>query len=310
MGFYSRQTLVADARRHGVEIRKPCVQRSQPQAAIEPLGDGPIAPTGLPACMAADQPPVGDFDPAITHDFAAHRRDGRFATRLGLSDVTSIGTALAERIVAERTVGGPFTDMTDLVRRVGLTASQLEALASAGAFDSFGLSRRQALWQAGPASADGPDKLYGLTSSRSAPTLPGMSDGERTMVDLWATGVSADDYPIQHVREQLTQRDVRAAGTLAEVEPGTRIRVGGVVTHRQRPATAGGVTFINLEDETGMVNVIVTRGVWARFRRVAQSSPALIIRGKLERNDGAINLHADHIERLPITIKTASRDFR
>jgi error-prone DNA polymerase len=137
-----------------------------------------------------------------------------------------------------------------------------------------------------------------------------MSDGEKTMVDLWATGVSPDDYPIQHVRAELTRLEVLAAGTLTDVEPGTRVRVGGVVTHRQRPATAGGVTFINLEDETGMINVIVTRGVWTRFRRIAQGSPALIIRGKLERNDGAINLHADHIEPLPIVIRSDSRDFR
>jgi error-prone DNA polymerase len=97
---------------------------------------------------------------------------------------------------------------------------------------------------------------------------------------------------------------------LPEVEPGTRIRVAGVVTHRQRPSTAGGVTFLNLEDETGMVNVICTIGVWQRHRRLAQSAPALIIRGKLERNDGAINVLADHIERLPITIRSDSRDFR
>jgi error-prone DNA polymerase len=227
-----------------------------------------------------------------------------------LSQVTSIGSALAESIVAAREADGPFRDLTDLVRRTGLNAQQMEALATAGAFDVFGLSRRQALWAAGPAADDGPDKLAGITTAQTPPTLPGLSDGEQTMADLWATHITTDVHPIAHVREALAARQVLPAASLASVEPGTRIRAGGIVTHRQRPSTAGGVTFLNLEDETGMVNVIVTMGVWTRFRRIAQGSAALIIRGKLERNDGAINLLADHIERLPITIRPSSRDFR
>jgi error-prone DNA polymerase len=312
MGFYSRQSLVADARRHGVEVRRPCIARSGAHAGLEPLrtGDRASSPTGMALCCEREQPPVGEFDPQRSYDFVPHRRDGGLATRLGLCDVTSIGPDLADRIVAEREAGGCYQDMTDLVRRVALTTPQVEALASAGAFEAFGLSRRQALWNAGPAAADGPDKLAGISNHHPPPTLPGLSDGERTMVDLWATGVSTDDYPIAHVRADLDARNVIPAGLLVEVEPGTRIRVGGVVTHRQRPSTAGGVTFLNLEDETGMVNVICTTGVWQRHRRLAQSAPALIIRGKLERNDGAINVVADHIERLPITMRSGSRDFR
>src|SRR5205085_4420962 len=99
--------------------------------------------------------------------------------------------------------------------------------------------------------------------------------------------------------------DIVAAGRLREIETGRRIRVGGVVTHRQRPSTAGGVTFINLEDETGMVNVICTMAVWNKYRRIALASPALVIRGRIESNDGAINLLADQIERLPISLKSA-----
>jgi error-prone DNA polymerase len=310
MGFYSPQSLVADARRHGVEIRRPCIARSGPDAGLELLdGVEPVA-TGIASCLEAEQPPVGDFDPEASYDFSPHRRDGAYATRLGLAQVTSIGAEMAERIVAGRDADGPYRDLTDLVRRTGLSAQQMEALATAGAFDVFGLSRRQALWAAGPAAADGPDKLAGMSVSQAPPTLPGLSDGERTMADLWATHITTDVHPIMHVREDLDAHDVLPASSLAGVEPGTRIRVGGVVTHRQLPSTAGGVTFLNLEDETGMVNVIVTMGVWTRFRRIALSSPALIIRGKLERNDGAVNLLADHIARLPIKIRASSRDFR
>jgi error-prone DNA polymerase len=310
MGFYSPQSLVADARRHGVEVRRPCILRSGAESGLELLDGSEPVPTGHDCCLEADQPPIGEFDPDAAYDFPAHRRDGAFATRLGLSQVTSIGSSMAEAIVAARDADGPFRSLTDLVRRTGLTAQQLEALATAGAFDVFGLSRRQALWAAGPAADDGPDKLAGIAPAQTPPTLPGLSDGEQTMADLWATHISTEVHPIAHVREQLAAREVLPASALATVEPGTRIRAGGVVTHRQRPSTAGGVTFLNLEDETGMVNVIVTVGVWARFRRIAQGSAALIIRGKLERNDGAVNLLADHIERLPISVRPSSRDFR
>ncbi|MBE7190015.1 OB-fold nucleic acid binding domain-containing protein, partial [Jatrophihabitans endophyticus] len=98
---------------------------------------------------------------------------------------------------------------------------------------------------------------------------------------------------------------------LRDVPDRTRVTVGGVVTHRQRPATARGVTFLNLEDETGMVNVIVEESVWQRHRRVARESGGLVIRGMLENTkDGVINVLAERIERLELGLRTRSRDFR
>ena len=94
------------------------------------------------------------------------------------------------------------------------------------------------------------------------------------------------------------------------VEAGTRIRVGGIVTHRQRPATAGGVTFVNLEDETGMLNVTCSPGLWQRYRRVARTSSALLVRGRLENAEGVLNLVADRLEAITPPIAPASRDFR
>ena len=102
---------------------------------------------------------------------------------------------------------------------------------------------------------------------------------------------------------------VSAAG-LRDHGDHTRVTVGGVVTHRQRPSTARGVTFLNLEDETGMVNVICEATVWARHRRVARQAGGLLVRGMLERTDGVINVLAEHIERLPLGLHTKSRDFR
>src|SRR5699024_8678440 len=105
---------------------------------------------------------------------------------------------------------------------------------------------------------------------------------EQTFADLWATGVAPDSHPVQHVRAALDDDGVVSTARLGRMRDGVRVYVGGLVTHRQRPPTAGGVVFLNLEDETGMVNVICPPGVWARQRRVALESSALVVDGKLE----------------------------
>jgi error-prone DNA polymerase len=146
MGFYSPQSLVADAKRHGVEVRRPDLHRSGVNAELEDLVDGqPAKLTGSASCLVDPQPPVGAFNPAAVFDSSLHRRDGAFAVRLGLAEVKTIGTKHADKIVAERDRGGPYVDMADLVRRTGITAPQVEALATAGAFDAATRIRRPAL---------------------------------------------------------------------------------------------------------------------------------------------------------------------
>lgn len=144
--------------------------------------------------------------------------------------------------------------------------------------------------------------------------LPGMSDVELAIADVWATGVSTDSYPTQYVREGLIQAGVLTvadAVAFSRANPqGRRVAVGGVVTHRQRPGTAGGVTFLSLEDETGILNVVCSPGLWQRFRVVARSSAALVVRGRLEEADGATNLVAEHLTRLSLQVATTSRDFQ
>jgi error-prone DNA polymerase len=213
--------------------------------------------------------------------------------------------------VAERAAGGPYTGPEDLVRRVpGLSTSQLEALATAGAFAGFGLDRRRALWVAGAMAQAGADRLDGIVTGTAAPTLPGLSPLEVARADLWATGVSPDGHPTRFVREILDDLGVVPAARLVERPHGSRVTVGGVVTHRQRPATAGGTVFVNLEDETGLLNIVVSKGCWAHHRRVVRTAPALLIRGRLERVDGVTNVIAERIEALPITTTLRSRDFR
>jgi error-prone DNA polymerase len=132
---------------------------------------------------------------------------------------------------------------------------------------------------------------------------------EEAVADLWATGVAPDGHPTQFIRDRLDALGVVTATGLWQAEPGTRVLVGGIVTHRQRPMTAQGTTFMNLEDETGLMNIVVSKGCWARHRRVAREAPALLIRGRLERSEGVINIVAEAMEPLPVPASVASRDF-
>ena len=273
MGFCSPNTLVADARRHGVTVRGPDVNLSAATATLEREEGGEA---------------------------------GRLVVRLGIGSVRSLGEELAERVAA----GRPYASMADLVRRTGMGEGQVEALATAGAFGSLGLERRAALWAAGAVAQARADRLPGTAVGAEAPRLPGMSPVELGAADLWATGLSGDSHPVQFARERLDELGAVSADGLAAVPPGARVLVGGVVTHRQRPATAGGTTFINLEDETGLINVICSKGVWARYRRVGRSAAALLIRGRLERAEGVINVIADQLRPLPLAAPTRSRDFR
>jgi error-prone DNA polymerase len=296
MGFYSPHSLTQDARRHGVEVRTPDLNRSGADATLEagaPSGDS------LRPRPAAEGAPPGEWG-----------RRGP-AVRIGLSSVRGLGADRAGRIVAERAAGGPYTGPEDLVRRVpGLSTSQLEALATAGAFAGFELDRRRALWVAGAMAQAGADRLDGIVTGTAAPILPGLSPLEVARADLWATGVSPHGHPTRFVREILDDLGVVPAARLVERPHGSRVTVGGVVTHRQRPATAGGTVFVNLEDESGLLNIVVSKGCWAHHRRVVRTAPALLIRGRLERVDGVTNVIAERIEALPIRTTLRSRDFR
>jgi error-prone DNA polymerase len=138
-----------------------------------------------------------------------------------------------------------------------------------------------------------------------------MSEPEQLIADMWATSMTPDVYPTALIRPRLTAQGIVTVRDLRAVEDRTRVTIGGVVTHRQRPATARGVTFLNLEDETGMVNVIVEESVWQRHRRVARESGGLLVRGMLEHTkDGVLNVIAERLERLHLGLHTRSRDFR
>ncbi len=285
MGFYSPHSLVQDARRHGVVTHTPDINASGSETTLEP-------------CSTST---------------------GGAALRLGLSSVRTIGSERAEAIVAERDARGPYRSMEDVERRVRLGLDHLEALATAGAFatcvapPAAPLRRREAVWAAGAVAQTDDEHLAGIVTGTVAPALPGMSESDVAEADLWATGVAPEGHPTVFAREHLEAAGVVTAAALATAEDGAKVRVAGMVTHRQRPSTAGGTTFVNLEDETGLVNVIVSRGCWLRHAAVARSAPALLVRGRVERAGAVVNVVAERIEAMPVEVATTtvpSRDFR
>nr|WP_236684746.1 error-prone DNA polymerase [Corynebacterium uterequi] len=266
MGFYSPQSLIQDARRHGVEVLPVCVNNSEEQASVQ---------------------------------------QGRI--RLGLGLVDGLGLPAAARVAAH----APYTAVEDLSRRAGLSVAQVSALARAGALDCFGLDRRQAQWQAGVAATEKEGMLPGM-SAIAAPSLPGMTELELLCADIAATGVTVDRQPMELLRARLDEMGVLRAADQLSVADGTRVRVAGVVTHRQRPKTAGGVTFFGLEDETGLVNLVVPVGLWQRQKAVALSARVLMVRGIVRNANGAATITADRLDDLPVGrwLSRGARDFR
>jgi error-prone DNA polymerase len=285
---------VRDARRHGVPVRGPDVNASADGATLEVDG---VAPGHVPGGGPGAAPETwGVGGPAV---------------RLGLREVRGVGTDLADAIAA----GRPYADAEDLARRTGVSLAVLEALATAGALGCFGTDRRGALWTVGAVAQSGPDRLPGIVTGATPPPLPPMSPAGRARADLWATGISADGHPTTFRRDELARRGVVVAADLLthpvpDPEHPPRVKVAGVVTHRQRPATAGGTIFVNLEDETGLVNVVVSKGCWLRHRRVATAAPALLVVGRLERAEGVVNVLAERILALDMDVPARSRDFR
>jgi len=271
MGFYSPHSLVQDARRHGVKVLTPDVNASSDKATLE-VFDGSA---------------------------------GGVAVRLGFLSIRGFSEDLAFEIAAS----GPYEDLEQLSRRTPISQKQLEALATSGAFACFGLERREALWAVGATAQSRPGRLRGIVTGASAPALPGMSLQEEAVSDLWATGVAPNGHPTRFLREELKQAGVITAEELSSCNLG-KVKVAGVVTHRQRPATAAGTLFVNLEDETGLINVVVSRGCWLRFRAVVRSEPALVVQGRLERHERVTNVIAERIEKLEIESGIPSRDFR
>ncbi|WP_249685830.1 error-prone DNA polymerase [Acidithrix sp. C25] len=305
MGFWSRETLIEDAKRHGVEVLGPHVNFSSVECTLE----GPSVVRDPSFVASGNERPKSEG--GYISDIHERCRIGP-NLRIGIGQIAKVGKAMASSIVAN----APYLNIEDLVIKTSIDRAQLESLASSGALEGLTssgagatLTRRQAIWIAEPLARRASNGLPGMTLGDEAPKLKEMTSKDRSYMDLAAFGMTPTSHPMAFFRDRLSGFGVSLASELVARRNRDRIKVAGVVTHRQRPATANGVTFISLEDETGLMNVVVARDIWDSHRQIVRLSNALIIEGVLESYSGVVNIVAKHIEPLDISIGSMSRDF-
>ncbi len=273
MGFYPPASLVRDAQRRGVRVLAPCVNRSAAECSME-----------AGAC------------------------------RIGLGYVRAVGADGAAELVAERERGGAYRDPADLAARVALHRAQLVQLARSGACDAFGGERRELVWKMGAlarprAGAAGLQMALPIPAA-DAPPLPAVGRRERTLIDYETMGLSTGWHLVALTRPALPAGTLTAAG-LTDVPDGSVVSVAGLVVARQRPQTAGGIVFLLLEDETGMVNCIVRPDVYERHRAQVRADPLLLVRGKVERRERNLNVLAYEVRAItppPDAVETTADD--
>jgi len=285
MGFYSPSQLTQDARVHGVVILPADVLLSEVECTLE----GDIA-CAVPAMHATpnDQP----------------------ALRLGLGMVKGLAQAACERLVAAR-AQRRFIDVEDLARRASLNAHDMRALAAAGALAGLSGHRRHALWDV--SGIERPRELLAQSSFvETQPCLAAPSEGEDLVADYSSLGLTLGRHPLALLRERLQRQRMVTAAELKKLPHGRLTRITGLVTGRQRPGTASGVIFVTLEDETGMVNVIVWRDLAERQRKALLRSSLMSVYGTLEREGAVVHIIAGRLQdQTPMlgNLVARSRDF-
>jgi error-prone DNA polymerase len=277
MGFYAPHVLIGDARRHGLQILRVAINRSSARCV-------PVSPEQI---------------------------------LLGFETVKGIGADLAQELVAERESGGAYRSLSDLLRRTGMPRAAAEHLIGVGALAEFGLGRRELLWQLGLLAGVGSWVLAhgGLTTvHRSSvrnrqlaldlPTdqdmvrLPDMTDWERMVADYGLLGLSPSYHPLALLRSDLPT-DVLTAEQVRGSRDGAVVRTAGLVVCRQRPGTAKGFVFLLLEDETGLVNVVIRPDLYTGQRSVIRGEAYLCIEGTVQLHSGTLNVIAARV--IPLT---------
>jgi error-prone DNA polymerase len=304
MGFYSISSLLRDAQDHGVEVLPVDVNVSEWDCTLEAAG-GRRQAAAVYKPAALDAPPAdwGKAGPAI---------------RLGMRVVKGLSEETARAIEAVR-AEGPFRSVPDLVRRLSGKLSRqrwrgdLHKLAAADAFESLGLDRRAALWEVRGYSEPVPELFRALDPVEPAAPLPVISEQEQVTSDYQSTGLSLRAHPMSFYRDALDDAGVVPTGRLARMRDRDKAEVAGIILMRQRPATAGGITFITLEDETGIANLVIYKDFMEANRKVLLGSHFMAARGTVEREGEVIHLKVEGVrsldELLP-DVKTKSRNFR
>ena len=278
MGFYKPAQIIRDAQEHGVRIDPIDVNHSA-------------------------------WDCTIDADGSAIRLGMRLAKGMPEGDAHAIDEAVDRR--------GPFGTVESLWRASGIGARALRSLANADAFGSMGLDRQRALWQIRPLR-DAPMPLFeqaDTTDTGGLGCLPVLPREMQVLSDYRSTGLSLKAHPVSMIREHLDARGVISAASLrseSACPQGAVVSVAGLVLCRQRPGTASGVTFITLEDETAIANLIIWRDTFERFRRVGRLASLMLARGTIERAGEVVHVHVRELESLDDRLEglsTRSRDF-
>jgi error-prone DNA polymerase len=293
MGFYSPSQLTQDLRRHGGTILPADACISEWECTLETIGEAQAAPGNE---TMADRLPAS--------------RSPQPALRLGLCLVKGLSEAGGKRIAAARRVR-PFDDVADLVRRAQLNRHDIEALAAAGALAQLSGHRRRALWDVSGIERM-PPLLADASIAEAAPMLTPPDEGENIIADYASLGLTLGRHPLALLRHRLQLQRMLTAAELHALPHGRVTRVTGLVTGRQRPGTASGVTFVTLEDETGMINVIVWRDLAERQRKELLRANLLTVYGTLEREGEVVHLIAARLhDQTALLGKLAarSRDF-
>ena len=282
MGFYAPAQIVRDAADHGVTVLPVDVNLSAWDCTLEER----VSP-----------------------------RETKIALRLGLRQVDGLPEHVAARLVAEREANGPFAEVAALRERAGLSPAQIERLASADAFGSMALSRRQALWDARSLVAAPDLPLFAHARARDEGTerhatrLPAMPLSEEVVADYQTTRLSLKAHPMAFLRASLAERGFVRACDLRERRHRAMVQVAGVVLIRQRPGSAKGVCFITLEDETGVANLVIWPDLLERQRRVVMGARLMEVRGRVEYDDEVIHVIAQHLTDATPALHTLADDL-
>jgi error-prone DNA polymerase len=274
MGFYAPQQLVRSAREHGVEVRAVDVNQSDWDSTLEPA------------------------------------MNGSAAVRLGMGLTKGLAREAGARVCEARNAA-PFAGVPDLAERARLGRKDLGALASSGALKGLASNRHRARWEV--AGVERPTAL--LDRVRFAEALPMLrrpTEGEDIAADYRHVGVSLGRHPLALLRARLTAAGVSTARSVAELAPGARVRVAGLVITRQRPSSAAGVTFVTLEDETGYLNLVVWEKLAERDRKILLGAALLGVSGAVQKQDGVLHVIAERLfdhSALLGRLVTYSRDF-
>lgn len=250
MGFYPPEVLIGDARRHGVETLPPDIERSEWRCTL------------------------------------VRQANRRWALRIGLSAIAQVGEAAWERIAAARGAGG-FTGLADFCQRTRLPVDVVTSLIRAGACDAWG-ERRRLLWELG--ELDYRPHAFDLATPAVAAPLPTLAAVEQTAWEYELMGLSPERQMLMHYRPALRRQGVLSTWQVKQTEAGQRVRVAGCVVVRQRPATAKGILFMSLEDESGLLDLVVKPDVYTALREVLRSHALLVAEGVVQRNGRATSV--------------------